>query len=300
MKQTYLLIVLLSLILVYAVCFTAIKAGLSFLPPLFFGGLRALLGGIVLLVIMSFIKLPIIPGRYEWKWIFWIGLATTITFAGMFLSPGRTGAGIASILGNMAPLFTVLLASVVLHEKLSFRSQSALVLGVLGILFISYPDLFGQSAYGMTGLILALAASGGTAASSILVKQMNNEQIVFGVSAWSLIIGSIPLLLTSFFVEGGSLIVWNTRSVGILLFLVIFGTAFTTAVWYFLIQRHNVGRLSLFFFLIPVFGLGIASLTFNETLAINALLGVFTILVATVILAIDTLKTETTVALKKR
>lgn len=299
MKQTYLLIVLLSLILVYAVCFTAIKAGLSFLPPLFFGGLRALLGGIVLLIIMSFIKQSIIPGRYEWKWIFWIGLATTITFAGMFLSPGRTGAGIASILGNMAPLFTVLLASMVLHEKLSFRSKSALVLGVLGIIFISYPDLFGKSAYGMTGLILALAASGGTATSSILVKQMNKEQLVLSVSAWSLIIGSVPLLLASFLIEGGSSIHWNTSSVSILLFLVIFGTAFTTAVWYLLIQRYNVGKLSLFFFLIPVFGLGIASLAFKETLAMNDLLGVFTILAATVVLAIDTLKTNTTFASQK-
>ena len=34
---------------VYALCFIAIKTGLAYAPPLAFGGLRALIGGVVLL-----------------------------------------------------------------------------------------------------------------------------------------------------------------------------------------------------------------------------------------------------------
>lgn len=278
------------LILIYALCFTAIKSGLPYLPPLLFGGLRALLGGVSLLLVVLYLKQPILPTKQEWKWIFWIGVTTTITFFGMFLSPGRTGAGIASILGNMSPLFTVLLAAVVLHEKLSRRSVIALIFGIFGILLISYPDLFGESAYGITGLVLALGASGGAAASNILVKQMHLTKGIIRISAWQLIVGSLPLLLLSWFTEQGKPLIWNSTSVGILLFLGIIGTAFITATWYLLIQRHNVGSLSLFLFLIPVFGIGIAGFVFKEPLRGNELLGIGSILFATLFLVFDSLK----------
>lgn len=290
MKRIYLLGAMVSLTLIYALCFTAIKAGLPFLPPLLFGGLRALLGGITLLLVIRFLKQSLLPTKYEWRWVVWIGITTTITFFGMFLSPGRTGAGIASILGNMAPLFTVLLAAVILHETLSFRARIALLFGILGIFFISYPDLFGESAYGIAGLILALAASGGAAASNILVKLMRDKHTIIRVSAWQLTIGGLPLFLLSFFTEQGKTLIWNSTSVSILLFLGVIGTAFTTAIWYLLIQRYHVGKLSLFLFLIPVFGLGIANFVFKEPLQGNELLGIGSILLATLFLVIDSLK----------
>jgi len=42
-------ILMLAFTAIYAVCFTAIKAGLADAPPLLFGGLRALIGGLILL-----------------------------------------------------------------------------------------------------------------------------------------------------------------------------------------------------------------------------------------------------------
>lgn len=289
MTRIYLFTILFILTLVYAFCFTAIKIGLPFIPPLLFAGLRALVGGIVLLIIVSLTKQSILPKRHEWKWIVLVGITTTITFAGMFLSPGKTGVGIASILGNLSPLFTIFLASVVLHEKLSFHSILALLLSILGIVFISYPDFFGKNAYGIVGIILALAVSGGAAISNILIKQMNNEKIILRISAWQLIIGNLPLLIVSLFIERGSVAIWNITSFGILLFLGIFGTAFATASWYMLIQRYKVGTLSLFLFLIPVFGLAIASFVFKEALQMNELIGILIIIFAVVVLAIDSL-----------
>lgn len=290
MKRMYLLCFMALLTLIYAICFTAIKLGLLYLPPLLFGGLRALLGGVSLLLVILYLKQPILPTKQEWKWICWIGVTTTITFFGMFLSPGRTGAGIASILGNMSPLFTVLLAAVVLHEKLSRRSLIALIFGIFGILLISYPDLFGENAYGITGLVLALGASIGAATSNILVKQMHLTKGIVRISAWQLIAGSLPLMLLSWFTEQGKPLIWNITSVGILLFLGVIGTAFITATWYLLIQRHNVGRLSLFLFLIPVFGLVIAGFVFKEPLRGNELFGIGSILLATLFLVFDSLK----------
>ncbi len=294
MKQTRRLGTMILLTLIYALCFTAIKVGLPFLPPLLFGGLRALLGGIILLLVVPFIKQSVVPKPQEWKWIFWIGITTTITFLGMFLSPGRTGASIASILGNLSPLFTILLAISLLKEKLSPFGITALFLGLLGILFISYPDLFGKGSYGMVGIVLALAASGGAAGNNILVKFMGKTDAIIRISAWQLIIGSFPLLVFSYFTEQGNQLIWNSTSLGILIFLGVIGTAFTTAIWYMLIQHQNVGKLSLLLFLTPVFGLGIAGIQFKEPLHWNEQIGIGVIILATLLLIIDSLRVRPT------
>ena len=50
----------------------------------------------------------------------------------------------------------------------------------------------------------------------------------------------------------------------LLLFLSLIGTAFAIAVWYWLVQRDEVGRLSLLLFVVPVLGIGIGATVFHE------------------------------------
>jgi drug/metabolite transporter (DMT)-like permease len=92
-----------------AACYPAIKTGLEFAPPLWFAGTRTLLGGLVLLLVLR--RKPLWPEARLARWILPLGgLATTLTFGAMFVSPAYTGAGIASILGNTQPLIIMVLA----------------------------------------------------------------------------------------------------------------------------------------------------------------------------------------------
>ena len=50
--------------------------------------------------------------------------------------------------------------------------------------------------------------------------------------------------------------------------LALIGTSFATTFWYWLVLREEVGRLSMFFFLVPAFGLGIATLAFGEKVSL--------------------------------
>jgi probable blue pigment (indigoidine) exporter len=69
-------------------------------------------------------------------------------------------------------------------------------------------------------------------------------------------------------VEHNAVIVWNATLVGLLLFLALIGTAFATALWYWLIRHDDVGRLTMFFFLVPALDLGIAALAFGEAIGL--------------------------------
>lgn len=115
----------LGISLIYALCYTAIKFGLAYSPPLIFGGMRAFYGGLALLGLLMALRQPFFPDRQEWGAIVLVGLvSTTLNFAAMFLSPGFTGAGIASVLGNLQPLAALLLAAIFLGEPLTIlKSQ---------------------------------------------------------------------------------------------------------------------------------------------------------------------------------
>ncbi len=255
----------LGLTVIYATCFTAIKAGLAYAPPLRFGGLRVLIAGIALLGMMAALRRPLFPPRRYWGGIAALALvATSLTFGAMFLAPGRTGIGIASVLGNAQPLVTVVLAATFLGERMTPGKWASLVFGFVGVALISYPALTGPDAFGLSGALLALAASVGASSGGILVKRMGVREDLLTVTSWQLILGSLPLLLASTVVEGAAPIVWNPEFVSLLLFLALVGTSFLTLAWYWLIERDDVSRLTMFLYLIPVLALGVAALVYGE------------------------------------
>ncbi len=252
---------------IYAVCFALIKSGLAFAPPLRFAGLRALIGGTALLGFDAAAGRPLLPVLRSLPWLLALAVTTTVGFGAMFLSPGRTGAGIASVLGNTQPLFAVLLAALFLRERITRGKGASLVLGSTGVALISYPALAGPEAHGVSGPALALAVSVAAAAGSVIIKRMGRQHDLLTMTAWQLIIGSLPLLSASAITERGATITWNTEFTALLLFLALFGTSLATFAWYRLIQREEVGRLSLFLFLVPLFGLAIGAFILRETIS---------------------------------
>jgi probable blue pigment (indigoidine) exporter len=266
-------IVVVALTLIYALCFVAIAAGLRFAPPLAFAGLRAILAGLVLLGLLVARRQPLVPPTASWPWLAAIALtATTLAFGAMFLSPGRTGAGIASVLGNTQPLLVPALAARFLGERMTRGKWFALLCGLIGILLIAAPQL-GVPGGDTTGLAIAFAASTGLALSTVLVKRMQPQIDVLLLTTWQLLLGSLPLLVASALVEPVASIRWPWPFVALLLFLALPGTALANAVWYWLIRHDEVGRLSLFFFLLPVFGLLFARVLLGGAIAPIALLG---------------------------
>lgn len=229
---------------------------------------------------MVALRRPLLPARRSWPWLLVLALsATTLTYGAMFLSPGQTGAGIASVLGNTQPLIAVVLAATFLAERLTRGKGAALALGTVGVTLISSAALRGPDAYGFSGAVLALVASAGSAVGSVIVKRMGTQVSLLAVTGWQFVIGSLPLLAASAGVERDVGVTWSVEFVGLLLFLALVGTALAGAVWYWLVQQEDVGRLTMVLFLVPVFGLGLAALVFGER--VSALEGAGVVLVVT-------------------
>lgn len=135
-------------------------------------------------------------------------------------------------------------------------------------------------------MALPLTAASGFAISSVIFKRIDATGAVMQVAAWQLLLGGVPLLALSVLSEPQA-ILWNRTFVGLLLFLGVIGTALTTVVWYWLVQRDDVGRLSVALFFVPVAGLFLAVSLFDERLAATEILGVGIILTALAGMALE-------------
>jgi probable blue pigment (indigoidine) exporter len=260
------LVLLGALAVAYAACYSAIKAGSYYAPPLRFAGLRAVGGGAALLALVAVRRQSVIPSRDQWIGIASLAvIGTVIGYGAMFMSPGRTGAGLSSVLGNTGPLLTVVLAALFLTEPLTRRKLVALGLGTIGIFMVAHPAIVDPSTPGALGALFPLGAAAALAGSSVLLKVLRVGKALVLVVAWQLLLGGAVLLVLSLALEPEAAIVWTQQFFGVLLFLTLVGTAFALVAWYWLVQRHDVGLISIFLMvLIPVLGLGLAWIFFGE------------------------------------
>lgn len=250
---------------VYGVCYPFIKLGLAYAPPLAFAALRVLSAGVGLLALLVALRRPIVPPRRQWPGVAALALmGTVLGYGAMFSSPGRTGVGLSAVLGNTTPLLTMLLAVPLLGEPLTRRRMAALALGTAGVVLVALPTLGVPSGVHPTRLVPPLLAAAGFAGASVGVKRLDVGEAVLPVVAWQLVLGGLVLAIASRVSEAGAALRWTPEFGGILMFLALVGTAATTALWYWLLQRDDVGRLSVALFLAPAVGLLLAVVVFGE------------------------------------
>jgi probable blue pigment (indigoidine) exporter len=265
-----------------AICFPAIKAGLAFSSPLKFAGLRTLIAGLAILVAAALMRQSLwLPKRLV-MWVLPLGLtATTFTFGSMFLSPKFTSTAVASVLGNMQPLAVIVFAAIFLSERITRWKGCVVLLGLIGVTLIAVratASASGESNASLLGAALALLSSLSAAGASIMFKKLRPARNLIALTRWQMVAGSIPLFGLSILLEKDLTVRWNLSFIGILLLLAIVGSALTTVVWVWLLQKYEAGTLSLYLFLTPVFAIVVAYVTFRERLDWIQLGGVAAIL----------------------
>lgn len=267
-------VIMLLLIPFYGVCFVAIRLGLPSAPPLRFAALRLLIAGVGLLLLAGLTRQPLRISRRLWPWLLALALsAGSFGYGAMFVSPGATGAGIASALGNTQPLILVALGAIVLGERLTRQTVGTLALGLAGVMALALTAMTEWRLGGLLGALLAFASAVSFAVAALVMKRIGSSAPLLAMIGWQFVLGAALLFALSAAWEGGSRILWTPSFVVLLLLLGLGGTAMTTAVWYWLIQHDDVGRLSLYLFLVPFVGIILAVVILGEQLTVLGAVG---------------------------
>jgi drug/metabolite transporter (DMT)-like permease len=263
----------------WALCYPLVATGLSYVPPLFYGFLRALLSGLVLLGLGRFLGRPQISGRRNWVLVCAIGFtATTIGFWGMFYAGGILSPGLATVLSNTQPLIAAALALPFLHERIDRRALMGLLIGFFGVLLVSLGSgsLPGETL--VLGIAYVLVAAIGLAIGNVIMKMISTSVDTINAMGWQLFIGAMPLALLS--IAGES---YHTSNLDVtflinLLILSLLGTALPFVIWFWLLQKKPLHKLNSYSFLTPVIGLGLGYIFYAESLTVVQFGGVVAVI----------------------
>ncbi len=252
-----------------------------FLPegrPLLAAVLRALPAGLLLLALSR--KLP----RGAWWWKSWVlgMLNIGVFFALLFVAAYRLPGGVAAIVGGAQPLLVALLASRVLHEKLTAVRLAAGLAGVFGVALIV---LQSQARLDVVGIA---AAAGGTlsmAVGTVLAKKWGQPRGASGravsplaTTAWQLIAGGASLAVLLVLVEGLPPEPLTAPNMWAYAYLSVAGTALAYWCWFRGLARLPAGAAAFLGLLSPVVAIVLGWAVMGQGLGAWQLAGVAVVL----------------------
>lgn len=239
-----------------------IAADASF-SQLLFAGWRFALAGVLVLIVAKLKGHRILPVRSEWKPILWISLFQSMIqyicyYIGLSATTGTKGA----VLSGTQTFFALIFAHLFLkNDKLNRQKALGCVCGFAGVLVLGMGGLNGFNLLG-DGLVLLSAVSAGAGALVSRIFTPGRDPML--LTGWQLLLGG--LLLGGIGVAGGGRLGAVTLTGALLLGYMIVLSAAAFTIWTALLGKYPVGRVSLFCFLIPVFGAIFSALVLGENI----------------------------------
>jgi O-acetylserine/cysteine efflux transporter len=244
--------------------FLAVRIGLDHFPPLLLASVRFAVIAVPTVLLVPRPKVP-------WRWLIGYGLGFgTAQFAFLFLAMANgLPTGLASLVLQASAPFTVLLAAVLLRERLGRRRVVGVSLAVGGLVAIAMAR---SRVAPLLPLGLSMLAALGWALGNLCSRQAAPADPL-RFTLWSSVVPPIPLFALSLAVEGphaigvalsAALTPAGWPGLAALGYVVVFATLVGQGLWTFLLSRYPAGTVAPFSLLVPVVGLVLAVLLLGE------------------------------------
>jgi drug/metabolite transporter (DMT)-like permease len=198
-----------------------------------------------------------------------------LNYGEQFISPGFASLIIATI-----PIQIVILARIILKEKISYTKYLGIILALLGVLVIS---IWGKAesvleieyALGAVAiLVAAIMAAFYTIAGKKLLERYNGLSLtVYAILLGS--IGLIPFFSQSLIEEVNNM---SIKAWFAVIFLGIFSTVIGYVIWYVALRIKSASEISVYLYAIPVLSTIISYFWFKDEITFMFLFGGFLVL----------------------
>ncbi len=268
------------IVLAWAGNFLLSAEALERIPPFWFTVLRFL---VVLLLLLPFLQ-P--PPRGSWPLLATVCLTTgALHFAFNFWALREGGIALVAVLLQSYVPMSALLATLLLRERIGWRTATGIALAFLGVISIGLAR--GARAEGVA-ILLALTAAGLLALGTVAMRRLKGVGAL-ELQAWNAAIGMPLLVPLALWLEGDprpSLLAAETRH-----WLGVFYSAAIASVvghglLYALLRRHPIAAITPWLLLTPVVAIALAALFRRENPALPILLGGVLVLVGVLVIAL--------------
>lgn len=252
--------IVILVVAIWAFNVVAIKLGVTELPPLFMTLLRFV---VVAVCVVPFAKVS----REQFKTL--LILAFTfgfMHFSLLFVGTRYTDAGTAAIVVQLGTPFAMIMAAVVLKEKLSFIQVMGIAISLSGVFFLAGSP----SSASMLAMALLLTSATGWALTNIIVK-CSAPIHPLTMAGWLSFL-AIPLVaLASYVFETGQLSALENATwrgwFGVF-YSAIGSSLIAYSLWYWLLKKYPVNKVMPYSLLSPVFAIFFGALFLGDNINI--------------------------------
>ena len=232
-----------------------------------FAGVRFTAAGLVTLLVARF-RSPAAPPFTASRAASLLGLGlvqTTAQYVCFYLGLAHALGIRSAILNTTSTFFTVFLAALFFPaERVTLKKLIGCLVGFGGIVLANLGGSVG-GAFSWNGDFLILLSSFFFALGSVISKRLSREANPIRVTGAQLSLGGAVLLCIGLF-GGGALHAVTLQGVLLLVYLIFLSAAAFT-IWTSLLRRYDAASVSVYFFLLPVFGVALSGLLLGEHIA---------------------------------
>lgn len=251
-----------------------IKLGYQLIRPeatvastILFAGVRFFFAGIITVVIYSIARKKFLfPKEANLGKVATVGLFQTVIqyfffYMGLSLTSGVKG----TVISGSNTFFSILIASLIFRqEKLTTKKIIACIFGFAGIILVNLNGLELNVNWGDAFVLFSTIAY---AISSVLMKRYSNDEDPVVISGYQFIMGGTVMVVAGALM-GGRIEIGSLQAVGVLTYL-SFLSAIAYALWGILLKHNPVSRVTVFSFMIPIFGVLLSELMLAEASGVS-------------------------------
>jgi len=213
-----------------------------------------------------------------------ITIFAVFLFYGIKLSTASNG----SIIANTQPLFTAILAPLLIHERINGFQIFGVVTGFFGMLLVVTGGSFSGLSFGssvLTGNLLLAVAAVSMSIYSILLKSSIKKFGGMIPTYFTMAFGTVLLLIINIFTKGffaDLKVLTNPKDLILIICLGCVSTAFAYVLFNSSLKYIDVIRASGFKFLIPVSGVSLSIIFLKERPSIFVYAGILLVIISVI------------------
>lgn len=261
--------------LLWGSAYPAIKSGYALFSiaandipsKMLFAGYRFIFAGLLLLLIAVFTRRPFF--RLDWsnlRRITTLGLTqTSIQYVFFYVGLAYTTGVKGSIMNATGTFFSVLMAHFIYHnDRLSMNKALGCLVGFAGVMVVNFSKDLLDFNFTLLGEGFVVIAAFILSAATIYGKRISQKMDSVVLTGYQLAIGGAALIAAGY-ATGGTLSGFTLKSSALLFYMVVLSSA-SFALWTILLKYNRVGMVTVFNFLIPVFGAVLSAIFLGESI----------------------------------
>ncbi|NFG27411.1 DMT family transporter [Clostridium botulinum] len=235
---------------------------------LIFAGYRFAIAGILVLVMELVNRKNIF--KYSLKEFGEITLLgstqTALQYLFFYLGLSYTTGVRGSIINGTGTFASIILAHIIYkNDKLNFNKILGCIIGFIGVIIVNLNGKsIGGQGFSLKGEGSLMIAAIIFAASAIYGKKITQNKDASIVTGYQLFIGGIILSILGF-IFGGHLKGFTSKSTMLLIYMALL-SSIAFAIWSQLLKFNKVGVISVFNFLVPIFGTLLSAIFLKENI----------------------------------